>query len=541
MIVQTALRRPQRHRQRPGSPRRLRHQHACARRPSSAATLGQPLLFREALAALYDVVVSDFKYRPARPRWSSRPGWRSRTASSSPAWASRAEGPRAASQALEARLGELDARPPRAAAGRSTGPGGVLRLRLQERSTSCRSCSTRSSPSTPTRCRSRRSRATRAPTPAWPPSTSCSTRSTSSSAARPTSTSAPGCTASWSGCAPTAAPGSTSTRRASRSPPTGGRRHKEKKIDLPESWVMGFLQVHSTMSLGLTRFRMAPVDLFNIVPLPAAAQGEDLAAACATSWSRASRVRAVLEPWEHVIELSPRSTYEGPKPMTVRTWGRDRLRTLARLLPVCRRDRRATSRASACRASTCSTSGRSTFTLALSGWTDNDWTGGAAQVRPADAAADGQPAELTQIYEALRTLPLRRPTASWRRRPGLGVEKARSALSYLCQVGRAMFDLAGGVYRHRDLFPEPFSAQEAAAGRQARRRAGERPQEEAAERSSTRATSGSSRGGRSRPATSSAAAPGRRTARACGRCCTSDHEGRIIEGRAPVGSTRSTS
>src|SRR5712691_3510960 len=40
--------------------------------------------------------------------------------------------------------------------------------------------------------------------------------------------------------------------------------HKEKKIDLPDSWVQGFLQVHSTMALGLTRFTLAPVDLFNI-------------------------------------------------------------------------------------------------------------------------------------------------------------------------------------------------------------------------------------------------------------------------------------
>src|SRR5262249_37080014 len=40
----------------------------------------------------------------------------------------------------------------------------------------------------------------------------------------------------------------------------GEEGHKEKKIDLPDSWVMGFLQVHSTMSLGLTRFHMAPVD-----------------------------------------------------------------------------------------------------------------------------------------------------------------------------------------------------------------------------------------------------------------------------------------
>ncbi|MEJ7636995.1 MAG: SWIM zinc finger family protein [Singulisphaera sp.] len=45
---------------------------------------------------------------------------------------------------------------------------------------------------------------------------------------------------------------------------------------------------------------------------------------------------------------------------------------------------------------------------------------------------------------------------------GLGVETTRSALSSLCQVGRAMFDLAGGVYRHRDLFLGPFSAQEVA-------------------------------------------------------------------------------
>ena len=34
----------------------------------------------------------------------------------------------------------------------------------------------------------------------------------------------------------------------------GAAAHKEKKIDLPDSWVMGFLQVHSTMTLGLQRF-----------------------------------------------------------------------------------------------------------------------------------------------------------------------------------------------------------------------------------------------------------------------------------------------
>jgi hypothetical protein len=41
--------------------------------------------------------------------------------------------------------------------------------------------------------------------------------------------------------------------------------HKEKKIDLPPSWVSGFLQVQSTMAMGLTKLRIATIDMFNII------------------------------------------------------------------------------------------------------------------------------------------------------------------------------------------------------------------------------------------------------------------------------------
>ena len=64
----------------------LRRRTRCARRPSSAATLGQPVLFREALATLYDVVVSDFKYRP-RDRLEFRAWLEEQDRTSSPAWA----------------------------------------------------------------------------------------------------------------------------------------------------------------------------------------------------------------------------------------------------------------------------------------------------------------------------------------------------------------------------------------------------------------------------------------------------------------------
>jgi hypothetical protein len=240
----------------------------------------------------------------------------------------------------------------------------------------------------------------------------------------------------------------------------GGNGHVEKKIDLPESWVMGFLQVHSAMSLGLTRFRMAPVDLYNIVRFLRRHRAKTSPRALRYELEPGRRVRAVLEPWEYVIELSPTAIYEGPKPVTVRTWGRDRLRTLARMIPACRTidvylagfglpsiyvlDL-----------------GPLRFTLGLSGWTDNDWAAGIAKFDLLTRRMAVAPNELTRTYEAIRSL-RRGSDAEVAQAAGLGVEKARSALSFLCQAGRAMFDLAGGVYRHRDLFFEPFSAQEAA-------------------------------------------------------------------------------
>src|SRR5262249_4006302 len=96
-----------------------------------------------------------------------------------------------------------------------------------------------------------------------------------------------------------------------------------------------------------------------------------------------------------------------------------------------------------------------TFTLALSGWTDNDWTGGARfdlLTRRLEVSA----ADLTSTYQALRKDRLG-PDAALANASGISLEKSRTALSYLCQIGRAMYDLKGKVYRHRELFAEPFT------------------------------------------------------------------------------------
>jgi hypothetical protein len=154
------------------------------------------------------------------------------------------------------------------------------------------------------------------------------------------------------------------------------------------------------------------------------------------------------------------SIYEGSKPLTVRTWGRDRLQTLARLIPACRTVEVYLAGFGLPSIYVLDL-GPVQFTLALSGWTDNDWTAGGSKFDLLARRLEVTTVELTKTYEAIRAL-RSGSDVQIAQSAGLGVEKVRSALSFLCQVGRAMFDLAGGVYRHRDLFLEPFSASEAA-------------------------------------------------------------------------------
>jgi len=149
--------------------------------------------------------------------------------------------------------------------------------------------------------------------------------------------------------------------------------------------------------------------------------------------------------------------HEG-KPQTIRTWGRDRLRVLTRLLPAAR-SIDVYLAGLGLPTIYVADLGPMKFTLALSGWTDNDWTGG-AKFDLLTRRLTVTPDELSRTYASLRET--RRLTAGeLAKRTALGVEKARSAAAYLCQVGRAMFDLGGGVYRHRDLFATPFSVADA--------------------------------------------------------------------------------
>jgi hypothetical protein len=232
--------------------------------------------------------------------------------------------------------------------------------------------------------------------------------------------------------------------------------HKEKKIELPQSWVNGFLQVQATTTLALRSFSVRPIDLYNVMRLLARKKARKSPKALRFELVPGKPVRAVIEPWEQVFTMS--TVYEGEKPETIRTWGRVRLRVLQRLLPVARE----------CRIHLAGFGmpsfyvmdlGPVVFTLGLSGWTDNDWSGGAS-FELLSRRVDASPDELVQLYGVLKSKRVGTPEGLVGD-TGLSLERVRGALSSLCQVGRATHDLAGGAYRHRDLFSDTFTLAEA--------------------------------------------------------------------------------
>lgn len=107
----------------------------------------------------------------------------------------------------------------------------------------------------------------------------------------------------------------------------------EKKIDLPDSWVRGFLQVSSAMTLPMVRFRLHPMDIHNICLLLKRKKERVGPRSMRFELTPDQPIKIVMEPWGDVITC-PRSVYRGDEARTIRTWGRRRILILERLLPI---------------------------------------------------------------------------------------------------------------------------------------------------------------------------------------------------------------
>ncbi|MBK06643.1 MAG: hypothetical protein CL920_23385 [Deltaproteobacteria bacterium] len=228
--------------------------------------------------------------------------------------------------------------------------------------------------------------------------------------------------------------------------------YREVKIDLPDTWVRGFLQVSSAMTLPARSFDLHPMDIYNFCMQLRRFKEKKGPRSMRYRLTPGEPVRVVFDPWGTEIVCS-RSIYHGPQEEEIRVWGRRRIHILERLIPIAKRF-------------TVHLLGRGlpsfyvadlgdmNFTLGLSGWSSNDWsTAGNFDLMAPRADVDDE--TKVRVFEALKAEWLATPDAL-AGKLGLNRDVVLGALGAYTQAGRVIYDLDKHVYRARELSRDPL-------------------------------------------------------------------------------------
>ncbi|MBJ6760660.1 SWIM zinc finger family protein [Myxococcaceae bacterium JPH2] len=232
--------------------------------------------------------------------------------------------------------------------------------------------------------------------------------------------------------------------------PVRGEARAPRNVDVPHAWLRGFLQVQSAATLPATTCELAPIDLYNLMVALRTRKAKKAPRALRFELVPGAPPRLVLEPWELVLECHG-GKYTGTSPAVVRTFGRQRLMALARLLP----------HAKSVKVQLMGPGlpvfwvidlGMATLTLGLTGWTESGWSSAAAfDVLMPRAVPDGLAEKLRNRLRAEGPLPFDTLAAT----AGSPRDAVRAALQLECLRGRVLFDVAGNKYRPRELMPTP--------------------------------------------------------------------------------------
>jgi predicted nucleic acid-binding Zn finger protein len=227
----------------------------------------------------------------------------------------------------------------------------------------------------------------------------------------------------------------------------------EKRINVPQSWLRGFLQVQSSAQLAADVFYLKPLDLYNALRylrLHADVKGKRRGLRIELEPKQAPRL--VLEPHDVVINGSAEA-YQGKVAKVVRLWGRRRLQLIKRFLPY-----------------TQSIEVRllgngmpsfwilrgegMTLTVAITGFTASNWSQALNFDLLLPRRADSL-ATLKTVISYLQSVWVA-PLSEIANHTGLEVVACRAALQQACQQGLVTYDAAHQVYRYRPLTEQPL-------------------------------------------------------------------------------------
>ena len=224
----------------------------------------------------------------------------------------------------------------------------------------------------------------------------------------------------------------------------GGEGIREEKIDLPETWLRGFLQIQAAATLPALKVPLDRESLYSVLAFLRRHRARRSPRALKFELAPGQPPVVEIEPWGRRV-TSRGTAWEG-NARIVRVWGRQRLLVLGRCLPLLE-GVDVYLLGDGLPSFWVARMGEMRLTLGLSGWTVNDWTRAAALDLMAPQT-DLRPEALRAMAQALEARQSMREEEF-----GARPDVTRAGLYRLARLGQCIQDLPAGVVRWRRVMP----------------------------------------------------------------------------------------
>lgn len=224
----------------------------------------------------------------------------------------------------------------------------------------------------------------------------------------------------------------------------------EKKIDLPETWIKGFNQVSSAAALSGIELELSPSDMYSICAFLRKHKEKKSPRYMKWVLEPGQRVRIVFEPFGASLTLN--AIYQGSRRREEKIWGRRRWLVAEKLIPLAKAfyvRLLGFGMPQFIRADL----GTMQMTVGFSAWSSNDWVKGTAFNIMAGFTGEGCYPDIYQLLKDKRCLSIEEISAHL---PDQKSDQVKAGIGMLFRRGEGYFDLANEKVRFRHLCNAPI-------------------------------------------------------------------------------------
>ena len=228
--------------------------------------------------------------------------------------------------------------------------------------------------------------------------------------------------------------------------------YMEKKIDLPETWIKGFNQVSSAANLKGVSIKLAPVDLYDICSF--LRRHKEKSSPRYMKWilTKNKPIRIIFEPFGTELVLT--SIYTGDKNREEKIWGRRRWLVAEKLLPIAE-SFEIKLLGFGMPQFIIADMGKMKMTIGFTSWSANDWVKGTAFNVMNGFIGDGNYTDVYNLLKEKRYMSTEDIFGAFDQNK----TKVISGIGGVLKRGEGYFDPVSNLVRFRRLCSEPIPAE----------------------------------------------------------------------------------